>query len=232
MLLVRAGRANEAAELLKPLLVSAQRGETAALYLNANSKLGHPLSQQLVGRLVPQRLRSVPEVIAAEARGHVEMGRTATAESLAVYLIKHAERARVTTTVRAEAYAVLGRALYDEGQVRAAARDLEEAFKLDPRNARAAYQLAILYDDRKNHVDARKMMETAVKADPAFADALVEVARMRTRDGDPSAAEAYRAYLKLEPDGAYAEEARRALPEEPSEPPPAKVKSKPSSGWR
>jgi tetratricopeptide (TPR) repeat protein len=221
LLQLRSGKPSDAAAALKPLLSSAQRPETAALFLNANTALGHPLSPRDVGHSVPQRLRSAPEVVVAEARGHVEMGRTATAESLASYVLKRAERSRVTTVVRAEALAVLGRALYDEGSVRTASHDLEEAWKLDPHNARAAYQLAVLAEERANHADARKMMEAAVKADPAFADALYEVGRMRARDGDEEGARAaYQGYLKLDANGPYADDARRALGEEPVEPPP------------
>ena len=72
--------------------------------------------------------------------------------------------------MRAEAHAVLGRALYDQGSVRPAQKNLEAAIKLDPHNARALYQSAILYDDRFNHTEALRLTERYHRRDVGHID--------------------------------------------------------------
>ncbi|MSP59184.1 MAG: tetratricopeptide repeat protein [Myxococcales bacterium] len=209
--LLRSGRADDAAAVLRDLVTTAQRAETAGLYLTALQHSGRPLPPNYVARAIPPRLQGTPEVLVAEARGLAEAGRSSAAESLALGALKRGERARVPAMVRAEAYAVLGRAHYDQGSAKNAARYLDAALKLDRRNARACYQMAILHEERKARDVARKLMEEAVAADPSFADAHYELGRLRSQAGDQAAADSFEAYLRLEPRGAYADDARRGI---------------------
>jgi tetratricopeptide (TPR) repeat protein len=231
--LLRGGKPMEAVGLLRPALATAQRPETAALFMEATTRTGHPLAPQMMARVVPARLRGTLEVMVAEARTMAEAGRSSAAEARAKTVLARSERAHVSTAVRAEALAVLGRSYYDQGSVRPAQRMLDAAVKLDPHNPRALYQLAIMYDDRFNHAEALRLMESAAKADPALADAQIELGRLRSLNGAKGATEAYENYLKLEPNGPYADEARRGLRLGTGAPRPvvkAKVKPSPKKG--
>jgi tetratricopeptide (TPR) repeat protein len=227
LLLFKSDRPGDAAALLEPTLQTAQRSETAALFVGANNVSGHPLTPRAIGMLVPERLRGTPEVWVAEARGYVELGRSSTAETMAQAALKRAEHSHVPSGILAEAHAVLGRALYDQGALKSAGHHLDEALKIDPHNTRAAYQKAILLEDRRDLVGARALLEEAVKTDPGYAEALYEVGRLRAMAGDATSADAFNAYLKLEPNGPYAADARRALGQDrPAPRPKAKLRNK------
>ena len=110
-----------------------------------------------------------------------------------------------------EALSVLGSALWDQGSYKPALKALKSAVELDPRNARAFYRLGLTLDELRRSDEAEQALESAIGLDPKLADAHYDLGRVRQKSGDPRAADAYKAYLALAPNGPFAADARAAL---------------------
>ena len=135
---------------------------------------------------------------------------------------------RAPRAVKAEAYAILGRSQYEQGEFRLALRSLKTATELDSRMARAWYTLGLVDFDLQRTADAHTAMEAAVKADPLYAEAWYYTGRTRAMLADATAKDAYAKYLELAPKGPYAVEVREALAEAG---PPAKWLRRPVLGF-
>jgi tetratricopeptide (TPR) repeat protein len=204
----------EAAALLRKAIPNALRGETVALLMEAHLDMEQPQRAYEAVKQAPLRARTGVELLVARARLQVERGRDTVAEDFAQEAITRMRGPRAPRALKAEAYTILGRSLYEQGTFRAALRALKLATQLDPRMARAWYYLGLVDDDLRRLPEAKMAMESAVKADPLFAEGYYYLGRLRTALGDPTAKEAYQKYLDVDPRGIYAVEVRAALKQE------------------
>jgi tetratricopeptide (TPR) repeat protein len=166
-----------------------------------------------VVRRAPPRARVGTELLVARARLAVEKGRDSVAEGFAQEAIARMRGPRAPRSVKAEAYAILGRSQYEQGQFKSALRTLKTSTDLDSRMARAWYTLGLVDFDLKRFGDARTAMEGATKADALFGDAWYYLGRTRQELADPTAKDAFARYLEVAPHGPYASEVRAALRE-------------------
>jgi tetratricopeptide (TPR) repeat protein len=121
----------------------------------------------------------------------------------------------------------MGRAQYDQGTFKAALRSLKMATDLDPRSARAWYQLGLVNLELKQLPVAKQALETAVKSDAQLSEGYYYLGRVRAAAGDGNANEAYQKYLEVAPKGPYADEVRQLLKGGPAAAPPPKPTSSP-----
>jgi len=220
----------EAAAMLKKALPNALRGETLALLMDAYLDLEQYDKAAEVVRLAPVRARTGVELLVARARLAIERGRDSVAEGVASEAIARLRGPRAPRAVKAEAYAILGRSQYEQGEFRLALRSLKNATELDSRMARAWYTLGLVDFDLQRTADAHTAMEAAVKADPLYAEAWYYTGRTRAMLADATARDAYAKYLELAPKGPYAAEVREALRTQAG--PPAKTATPTSSRLR
>jgi tetratricopeptide (TPR) repeat protein len=201
----------DAVALLTKIVPTAQRGETTALLMEAYLDLEQPDRALDAVKLAPPKARTGVELLVARARLQIERNRDVAAEGLAQEALLRLRGPHAPRALKAEAYLVLGRAQYDQGSFKPAMRSLRTATELDPHSARAFYYLALVLESVQQMPEARNAMESAVKDDPGFADALYNLGRMRALFSDGSAADAFQKYLEVAPKGVYAAEARAAL---------------------
>jgi tetratricopeptide (TPR) repeat protein len=187
-----------------------------ALLMNAYLDLDQPERAAEVLSLTQPRARLGTDALVARARLAIERGRDATAQSVAQQALVKLRGPTAPPLLKSQALTVLGRAEWEQGDFRSAARVLQEAVQLDPRNARAWYFLGMADEDLRRHDDARKAMETAVELDPKYPEAQFYLGRARADAGDARSADNFRAYLDLAPKGVYVEDARRALEPAPT----------------
>jgi tetratricopeptide (TPR) repeat protein len=204
-------RPSDAALLLRKTVSAATRGETVALLMEAYLDLPRVDWAQQTLTVAPPAARSGVELTVARARLYVETGKDSSAVAFAEEAIKALKTPRALPQLRAEAHTILGQALYDQGAFRAALKALQAATEIDPRSARAFYQLALTEEDLKQPSEALAAMETAVKNDPTFAEAVYNLGRLYAEGGDPRAPDLFREYLKIDPKGPYAEDARAGV---------------------
>lgn len=106
----------------------------------------------------------------------------------------------------------LGNVLYALGDSPAAAERFRQSAELDPGGADTWFNLGNVLAEAGEAEEAAYAYRRAAEADPAYADARAELADVLDRLGDPATAQAnWRAYLELEPQGAWADYARRRL---------------------
>ncbi|HEX8953125.1 MAG TPA: tetratricopeptide repeat protein, partial [Polyangia bacterium] len=209
----------EAAAMLKKAVPNALRGETLALLMDAYLDVEQYDKAKEVVRTAPMRARTGVDLLVARARLAIERGRDTVAEEFASEAIARLRGPRAPRALKAEAYAILGRSQYEQGLFRPAVRSLKAATELDPRMARAWYNLGLVDFDLKHLSDAGAAMESAVKADALYADAWYYLGRTRTALGDATAKDAYGKYLEIAPKGPYAAEVREAVRSQGTTPP-------------
>ena len=79
-------------------------------------------------------------------------------------------------------------------------RHLKEAVALDPRLARAQFELGVLYSDQRRYADAIAALEQAVRVEPEMAQAHYRLAQAYRRTGQADrAARALEAFERLQP---------------------------------
>jgi tetratricopeptide (TPR) repeat protein len=108
----------------------------------------------------------------------------------------------------------LGNVLLAIGRTQAAAECFARAVLLEPSHARAWFNLAHVQDQLGDPSAALHSLRRAVTADPDFADAHFNLADLAERLGGNDtdvARRAWREYLRLDPAGGWAAEARRRL---------------------
>jgi tetratricopeptide (TPR) repeat protein len=190
---------------------NATRGETPALLMNAYLDLEQPDRATEVVKMAPLKARGGTELLVARARLAIERGRDSVAEGFAQEAIARMRAPRAPRALKAEAYSILGRSEYEQGQFKLALRNLKMATELDARQVRGWYTLGLVDYDLKRFADARTALEGATKADPLFGDAWYYLGRARQELGDPTAKEAYAKYLEVASKGPWAAEVRQAL---------------------
>ena len=223
-------RQDEAVSLLGAVVRNAQSGETPALLMLAYLERGDAGRAFQVPILAPARVRQSAEVLAARARLHLERGHDIAAEAVAREALAAMDKKPTAAWIQSEALVVLGRSLWDQGTFKPALKVLRRAVELTPKSARAYHSLGLVLDETRHDAEAQKAFETALALDDKIAESQFFLGRVRTRLGDPHAADAFRAYLELAPRGLYAADARAALGEGKPPVPKAKAKGpKPSS---
>jgi tetratricopeptide (TPR) repeat protein len=104
----------------------------------------------------------------------------------------------------------LGNLRFRRGALAEAESLYQRALAVDPEQPEAFYNLGFIASERGDHVEARRCFAAAVTSDPAFADAHFNLAMTLEALGDRTSARAHwRTYLVLEPEGEWAEIARR-----------------------
>jgi tetratricopeptide (TPR) repeat protein len=201
----------DAAAMLRKAVPTAMRGETLALLMDAYLDLEQPDRATEVVRMAPPRARIGVDLLVARSRLAIERGRDSVAEGFAAEAIARMRGPRSPRSLKAEAYAILGRSQYEQGSFKLALRSLKTATTLDSRLARAWHYLGLVDYDLKRMPDARTALEAAVKADPLFADAWYYLGRSRQALADPTAKDAFLKYLEIASKGPYAAEVRDAL---------------------
>jgi tetratricopeptide (TPR) repeat protein len=201
-------RAQDAATLLRKAVPTATRGETVALLMEAYLDLQRLDWAAQAVTLAAPRARTGVELTVAKARLQVESGKDPSAQAFAEEALKLLRAPRAAPTLKAEAYTVLGRSLWDQGSFRSAQKALKTATEFDPRSARAFFYLGLVDEELHHSDEGRQALETAVKNDPQFSDALYYLGRMRADAHDPAAIDAFNKYLEVDPKGMFAEEAR------------------------
>jgi tetratricopeptide (TPR) repeat protein len=99
---------------------------------------------------------------------------------------------------------LLGMAEERSGDVPAAAGSFEGAVRLDPRDTEAALHLAKLYLNLKRPADAESKFRGILAVEPTSPAAALGLAQTLDAEGKPEAADAYRNYLKLQPNDSAA----------------------------
>lgn len=106
----------------------------------------------------------------------------------------------------------LGNVLYASGETRAAAERFRQAAELDPDRADAWLNLGNVLAENGEAEEAAEAYRLAAESDPGYADARAELADILDRVGESASAQGHwRAYLELEPQGPWADYARRRL---------------------
>lgn len=135
----------------------------------------------------------------------------------------------------AQARTNLGNVLYQRGDKNAAIRQYQDALRVDPYQPEAAYNLAVIKHDDGDPAHAIALFELALglcpQGDELIPDVHYRIALSRDEIGDVDGARVHWArYIELNPDGEWANSARRWLEDTaapfafPDEPPPVTKK--------
>ena len=110
----------------------------------------------------------------------------------------------------------LGNLEYRRNQLEAAEDYYHRALECDPEQPEALYNLGFLHFEREEVDEAVSLFRAALKSDPSFADAHFNLAMALEERGERAAARPHwQRYLALEPEGSWAEIARKNLREGP-----------------
>jgi DNA-binding transcriptional MerR regulator len=112
----------------------------------------------------------------------------------------------------ANALTNLGNVRYRRGAIDEAEMLYNKALGVDPEQPEAYYNLGFLHYERGEPDEAVALFETALRHDPAFGDAHFNLAMALEELGESARARGHwLSYLELEPQGAWADIARRHL---------------------
>ena len=112
--------------------------------------------------------------------------------------------------VNALAMTNLGNIHFRRGDADGATEWFEQALTVDPRQPEALYNRGYQYALAGFHQEAIKYYRSSLAADPSFADAWFNLG-MSFNELGKDCSEAFRRYVELEPEGTWAEIARRYL---------------------
>ncbi|HET7258690.1 MAG TPA: tetratricopeptide repeat protein [Candidatus Acidoferrum sp.] len=99
---------------------------------------------------------------------------------------------------------LLGYALERSGDVTGSVEAYEEALRLDPRDAETVVHLGNLYLGLKRYAKAEAKFRAAIESQPKSPQALLGLAQSLDGEKKPEAANAFRDYLAVQPDGSAA----------------------------
>ena len=106
----------------------------------------------------------------------------------------------------------LGNLRFRRGFMAEAETLYQRALVLDPQQPEAFYNLGFLHFENGALADAIAFLNRAVEVDPAFADAHFNLAMAYEETGQPAKAKPHwEIYLRLDPDGAWSEIAKRHI---------------------
>ena len=106
----------------------------------------------------------------------------------------------------------LGNVLLAQGRRAAAEERFRQALAIDPGFSPALFNLAAALEDQGQAREAVAVLERCIQTDASFADAYFNLAELLERLGERQRAQPiYRAFLRLEPGGEWAERAKRKL---------------------
>jgi tetratricopeptide (TPR) repeat protein len=101
----------------------------------------------------------------------------------------------------ARSYAFMGLAYRHLGRFEEARKYFDEGRRRDPRNPACLFNLGFIEERQGNTARAEELFQSALRSSPDFADALLEMANLRTRDKKfAEAAELLRRYVKVSRD--------------------------------
>jgi tetratricopeptide (TPR) repeat protein len=110
------------------------------------------------------------------------------------------------------AYTNLGNIRFRRHDVDGAQKLYERALEIDPRQPEAQYNLGYVTLERGDPGRAVPLFRGAIESDPKFADAYFNLAMAYEQLGKPDSARTFwKSYIDLEPEGTWAEIARRHL---------------------
>lgn len=110
----------------------------------------------------------------------------------------------------------LGNLAYRRDRLKDAERYYRRALQCDPEQPEALYNLGFLCFERDEVDVAVTLFRDALKSDPSFADAHFNLAMALEERGEPQRARPHwKRYLDLEPEGSWADIARKHLLQEP-----------------
>lgn len=140
-------------------------------------------------KIAPQRT----DLLSALGESYFMSGKTDKAIEEFTKLI-HVEPSARSYTFMGLAYRHLGR--FDEAR-----RNFEEGLKIDPKNVACLFNIGFIEERQGNSAVAEQKFEQALRSNPDFAEALLELANLRTKDKKfPEAAELLRKYVKVSRD--------------------------------
>jgi tetratricopeptide (TPR) repeat protein len=98
----------------------------------------------------------------------------------------------------ARSYAFMGLSYRHLGRFEEATKYFKEGLKLDPHNASCLYNLGFIEERQGNSARADALFQQALRSNPDFSDALLELANLRVKDKKyAEAAELLRHYVKV-----------------------------------
>jgi tetratricopeptide (TPR) repeat protein len=104
----------------------------------------------------------------------------------------------ITLDPSARSYAFMGLSYRHLGRFEEATKYFNEGLKLDPHNASCLYNLGFIEERQGNSARADALFQQALRSNPDFSDALLELANLRVKDKKyAEAAELLRHYVKV-----------------------------------
>ena len=135
------------------------------------------------------------------------------AEAVAAY-----ERAIQADPEFADAHCNLGTVHYNQGQRARARTCYERVLALVPGHVEANFNLGNLFEEEARHEAALRHYKAAMRTDPLYPDVQLNLALLYEKLGlRRRSREHWRRYLQLEPNGRWADTARKRLAEAPPE---------------
>jgi tetratricopeptide (TPR) repeat protein len=121
-------------------------------------------------------------------------------------MIDPADQAKIAAEVQR------ARRLHERGKSKQAHAVLDAVLEAAPSDAPALVLRSSIYIEERNLDEALSAAQASVEADPAFPDGHLAVGVIEHERGEmENAADAYRKYLDLAPDGIYARSIKRQL---------------------
>jgi len=186
--------------------------EARLLLLDAYLVAGDLAGVNRVGDEVIRKFPGRPELHLAAGRTALAAQPARTTDARSEFSAAKTSLTKAPRRVLADACYWLGYAYYFSDDLASARTQLLEAIRLEPTNADAHGALGLVYSEQQDFANAAKILSTAVQLDPENAEAYFTLGQAlgnlrRTKE----AKAAYEQYLKREPQGDHAEDARAGL---------------------
>ena len=197
---------------LQAVLANGDDGEARALYVMAIEGAGKPTRARgfLFDSFKRKQLSGRFDLVYALAQIGVKEERPDV--RLLERVARLAKVAKKPPRVIADVLQLLGSAYYQQGEGGHAGAAFSMALQTNKYNARANYFEGLMLSDSGQVDEARKAFERATACRPRVPPAFFYLGSLRQKAGDKAGArKAYDEYLALEPDGDYAEDARKEL---------------------
>jgi tetratricopeptide (TPR) repeat protein len=206
-----AGKYKEAVgPALQAVLANSDDSEARSLYIQALSGAGRPTRARLFLKDSAKRLGYRFDLVYALAQIGVREERPDV--RLLERVARAAKVARKSPRVVADVLQLLGSAYYQQGEAGHAGAAFSMSLQTNKHNARANYFEGLMLSDSGQIDEARKAFERATNCRPRVPPAFFYLGNLRQKAGDKAGArKAYDEYLALDPDGDYAEDARKEL---------------------